>query len=162
MELWNIKSEEFQKNGIQLIQELGEIVVKVRYPYQAGNKDFFIIKTQKEFNEFLDNRKSKDSVTIYKFVEKIKEGVISKEFIKSTLIQLGKPKYTDWLVIFPEITNLYGNWFYDETKEELEESLKMNLGQYVTIFEDPDWLKEEMIYHGYTPDEDGKIRPGAY
>ncbi len=162
MELWNIKSEEFQEIGIKLIQELGEIVVKIRYPYQAGNKDFLILKNKKEFTEFLCNRESRDSITIFESVEKVKEGLITEEFIELTLNELKKPKYTDWLVVFPEESSLNESWYHDETKEELEESLRLNLGKYVKIFEDPDWLEEEKIYHGYAPDEDGKIRPGSY
>jgi len=148
--------------GFDLIEELGEVVVKVRYPYQAGNKDFFILKTKNEFEDFLNKRESRDSVTIFKSVEKVTEGLITEEFIEKTLNEIGKPKYTDWLVIFPGIANLNESWFHDETKEDLEESLSINLGNQVKIFEDPDWLEEEMIYHAYAPDEDGEIRPGAY
>jgi hypothetical protein len=28
--------------------------------------------------------------------------------------------------------------------------------------DEPEWLDENKVIHGYEPDEDGQIRPGAY
>jgi len=162
MELWNIKNEEFQKNGIKLIQTNGEVLILIRYPYQAGNRDYFIIKSEKDFINFLNERKSKESITLFKSIENVAEGLINEDFIRITLEELEEPKYSDWLTLFPGIKDKNENWFYDETKEDLEESFRFNMGSYVRIVEDSLWLNEELIFHAYVPDEDGEIRPGAY
>lgn len=162
MELFSIKNETFLKKGVEIIRNQGEILIMVRYPYQAGNKDFFIINSEKDFLNFLNQRAVKESITIFKSFENVKEGLVDKEFISKTLIELDKPKHTDWIVLFPEDKDKAGNWCYDETKEELEESLRLGEGDYVRILEDPDWLNEELIFHAYVPDEDGKVRPGSY
>jgi hypothetical protein len=64
MELRDSTTEEFEQSGLNLIEKFGEVLIKVRFPYQAGNKEFFMIKSKKEFIAFLNNRETKESITI--------------------------------------------------------------------------------------------------
>jgi len=162
MERNDLTIEELKQCGLNLIEKLGEILVKVRFPYQAGNKGFFIIKKKDDFVKFISKREAKESITIYKEFEKITASRINIEFIANTLIQLNKPKYTDWLIILPEIKIEWDNWHYDDTREELKETLELCFGQKIQILEDPEYINEDLTIHAYVPDEDGKIRPGAY
>jgi hypothetical protein len=162
MELRDSTTEEFKQNGLNLIEKFGEVLVKIRFPYQAGNKGFFMIKSEKEFIAFLNNRETKESITIYTVIEKKAEGFITNEFVNNTLSQLIKPKYSDWLIILPQIKPDSENSHYDDTKEELEDTLKLCFGQYIQILEDPDFGGEDSIIHAYVPDEDGIVRPGVY
>lgn len=162
MELWNSKNKEFELRGIEIIRNQGEILILIRYPYQAGNKDFFLINSEKEYKEFLEKREAKDSITIFKSIENVIEGLVTEEFITQALNNLERPKYSDWVVIFPEDKDKSEHWYYNENKEDLEESLRLNLEKYVRIIEDPDWFNKEVIFHAYVPDEDGKVRPGSY
>jgi hypothetical protein len=163
MELNNVKTEEFKSTGLSLIQQSGEILTLVRYPFRGGDKDYFLIDSDQGFKEFLDNRKPKDSVTIFKTFDFLKEGLVTQDFIDETLTQLNSIKSTDWLLIFlgqeKQKTN---NWAYAGTEIELKEMLHDNLGHYVKILDEPEWLDENKVIHGYEPDEDGQIRPGAY
>jgi hypothetical protein len=100
MELNNVKTEEFKSTGLSLIQQSGEILTLVRYPFRGGDKDYFLIDSDQGFKEFLDNRKPKDSVTIFKTFDFLKEGLVTQDFIDETLTQLNSIKSTDWLLIF--------------------------------------------------------------
>lgn len=162
MELWDSTSKEFRERGLEIIAEYGEILVKIRYPGLAGSKSFLVLNTENDFIEFLNNRNVRDSITIYKVIEKVKEGLITTEFVKNTLNQLEKPKYADWLVVFPKEKFDRENWHYDDTLKELKETFELYSGKYIQILEDPDYLGEDFIYHAYVPDEDGIVRPGAY
>lgn len=162
MELENSTIEELKQCGLNLIEEQGEVLIKIRFPYQAGSKGFFIIKNKDEFVEFISKREARESISIYKVVEKIIEGRINIEFIENVLTQLDKPKYTDWLIIPSGIYIENDNWNYKDTKEELKETLELCLGQDIQILEDPEFVNEDLIIHAYIPDEDGIVRPGAY
>ena len=164
MELWSTKNERFRKEANEIIKLNGEILIMVRYAYSAGSKDFFIIDSEEEFSVFLEARKPKDSITIFKTFENLTEGVVNEDFINKTLNTLVKPKSSDWIVIFPKIIDKWGNpdWSFEETKEELEEILQDQIVDYVRILEEPDWLNEELVFHAYVPDEDGEVRPGSY
>jgi hypothetical protein len=160
MELNNVKTKEFRSTGLLLIQQLGEILTLVRYPFSAGDKDFILINSDNDFKEFLDNRKPKDSVTIFKTVETLADGIVTQDFIDKTLTQLKLIESADWLVILPR--QQVKNWTFANTEEELREVLHDNIGHYVKILEEPDWLDDKKVIHGYEPDEDGQIRPGSY
>ncbi len=162
MELWNSTSEEFKDCGLKVIKDYGEVLIKIRYPYQAGDRDFFMLKTEKDFIEFINSREARDSITIYKTVEKVKQGIINKEFINEALEQLKKPKYYDWLIILPNLKFEKEYWHYDDTIEELKDTFELYPNHYIQILEDPEYLEEEDIIHAYVPDKDGEIRPGAY
>ena len=162
MELGSAKSEDFQRRGIQIIEEKGELLVLVRYPYQAGNKDFYLLNSKDDFLKFLDIRSPKELISIFSKIEDVVSGVVKEDFIKQVKSKIEKPKYTDWITLFLDIQDEGQHWYYDETKEELEESLLTNIGRSVRIIEDPEWLDISLICNGYIPDDDGVIRPGAY
>lgn len=162
MELYNIRTKEFKSTGHSVIQQSKEVLILVRYPFQAGNRDFLLLKSGHEFEEFLSSRKPKESVTIFKDFQTLKEGTITESFIDETLTQLS-PKSSGWVVIFPEQQKQKAtNWRYAETKTEMRETLRNHLGRIVKILEEPDWFDESSVVHGFEPDEDGQIRPGAY
>lgn len=163
MELNNVKTEKFRSTGLSLIHQSGEILALVRYPFRAGDRDFVLIDSDKGLNEFLDNRKPKDSVTLFKTFETLKTGAITRDFIDEAVTQLTPSKSGDWLVILPrQGKQQTKNWTFASTKSELEEALRDSLGGYVKILEEPDWHDENKVIHGYEPDEDGQIRPGSY
>jgi hypothetical protein len=163
MEFNSTKTEEFKATGLSLIHKSGEMLTLVQYPFQAGNRDFFLVDSDKGFKEFLDKRKPKDLVTIFKTFETLKTGAITQDFIDETVSQLKPSKSGDWLVILPRQGGQQtDNWTFAGTKSELQEALSDNLGRYVKILEEPDWLDDNKVIYGYEPDEDGQIRPGAY
>ena len=56
----------FQEKGLKIIREVGEVLTMIRYPYQAGNKDFFVINSKEEFLKCLEKREPQDSITLFK------------------------------------------------------------------------------------------------
>ena len=127
MEFWNTKSEDFLKRGAEIIKKQGEVLVLIRYPYQAGNKDFVFIESESKFKKFIDGRGPKESVTLFKSIENVSEGLVTEDYIAQTLNKLSTPKSSDWIVIFPRIKDKIENWYYDENKVELEESLRLHV-----------------------------------
>jgi len=162
MELNNIRTNELKSIGLSLLHQSGEILTLVRYAFRAGDRDFFLINSDQGFKEFLGKRKPKDSVTIFKSFLTLKEGLATRDFIETSR-NLKVPKSGDWLLIFlQQGKEQTDNWVFVSTMDELREALLDNLGRYVKILEEPDWCDESQVIHGYEPDEDGQIRPGAY
>lgn len=164
MELWNVNNERFQKEGNKIIKQEGELLILLRYSGGAGSKDFIIINSEEEFNQFLKKRTARTSITIFKKFETLTKGLVTDDFIRASLLNLKESKNFDWIVMFPEIKDKWGNidWSFEENKAELEEILRLQIGDYVRILKEPDWLDEEAIFHAYVPDEDGEVIPGAY
>lgn len=162
MELKNTKNSEFILRGTQILQAKKEVLILVRYPYQAGNKDFHIIRDVINFKKFLIERTPKESITIFKEFETIKKGVITSEFIEDVQKNVNQPKGSDWIVYIEDFENTDIQWSWIENKDKLLELLEEDKGKFVTIIEDLDYFDEELILHAYVQDEDGKIRPGAY
>lgn len=163
MEFNSIKTEKFKSIGLSLIHQTGEILIFVQYPFRAGDKDFFLIDSNQDFRDFLADRKPKDSVTIFKTFKTLKEGLVTHDFIKEALMQLKLIKSADCLVILSRQEKYQTKkWSFSNSESELNEVLHDNLGQSVKILEEPDWLDDNKVIHGYEPDEDGQIRPGAY
>ena len=159
---WSINNERFIKTAIDIINRNGEVLVLVRYPYQAGNRDFFLIKSSIEFEEFIEKREPRESVMVFELIENVIEGTVAKALITSILDRVVKPKYSDWLVIFKELEGRTQHWDYCENKEELEDALISSLGCSFRVLEDPLWVDERLVYHAYVPDQNGGIYPGRY
>lgn len=169
MEDWNTKSEAFIKLGLETVRDLGEIVVLICYPLGGGNKDFFLLRSEAAFLDFLSKLTPKQSVTFYRKMELVREGIIDQDFITTTLNELGKPKFNDWILLIPGVPN-YGHtsldlserWNWVENKYELEVALTENMGNYVKIIEDIEFIEEDLIVHAYVPDAYGIVRPSRY
>ena len=146
-----------------LIEKRNEILITVRYPYQAGNKDLFLFKSIEAFEQMISKRASKDLIIIDKSIKKITQGIVTDNFIKNTLDIVEFKEETEIVVIFPEFNGNYEYWHdFFEDKEELEEYLNVNDGHYVFIYEEANKLNEDQMVYAYVPDADGKIQPGVY
>lgn len=162
MELMNTNNSDFKLRGVQILQEKEELLILVRYPYQAGNKDFFIVQDINDFRKFLNERKAKESITIFKEFETVRKGTITREFITEINKNITKPNGSDWIVYVKDYKSREINWSWCENKLDLLELLEEDYGKYVTIIEDLDYFDEELIFHAYKPDEDGEVRIGTY
>ena len=162
MDLKTTKNREFKKRGIEIIDQKGELLAFVRYANYGGSRAYFLLRSENEFKTFLDTRRPKDSITLFKTTQKLTEGIVTDSFIEDILNRFDRPASYVWIILFPEIESSHGNWYEAEDKEELEEALKTHENNHVCIFEEQDWLDEAILYHAYEPDEDGYVRPGAY
>ena len=160
MELLTTKNKEFRRIACTIIEESGEILVLLRYPYAAGLRDYFVFKSCDEFDRFLHERKPKDSILLFRSFRTIKDGVVTEKFIDDVLPEMKGANSVDWVAMFPVPNDT--RWTYENTKEELTEALTAGLGRHVRIFDEPDWFDEDLVIHAYVPDTDGHVRPGAY
>lgn len=157
----SIHDPHFIYAGEIILQASGKLLVLVRYPYQAGNRDFFLFETTAQFFAFLEARKPKEAVSLIKSVQLILAGMVDRDFIEKRVMDLPKPKSGSWLVLGNSIK---GNcdWRFVEDGKELEKELSDKIGEEVSIFEEPDWISEENSMTAYAPDPDNIVRPGAY
>lgn len=157
-----MKYIDLQKTGKKIIEERDSILILVRYPFHAGNKDFFLFKSTAALERFFQQREPKESISIFTQLEKRFEGWVNQNFHSEILARMDQPKYTDWILISTENLSKNNHWYYLEGKRELEEELSSQIGNWVYIIEDPAYLDEKVISHAYVPDLDGKVRPGVY
>jgi hypothetical protein len=146
------------KKGMDILSKKGELLTLVRYHGEAGNRDFLIIRSAAEFDEFFNKRSPRDSITFFKSFSCLRKGIVNSTFIDEALRILSKPDKREFLVIWDKS----GGWFWAENLEQLEEELEEEMGQSVQILAEPDWFNEEKAITIYVPDEDGVIRPGIY
>ncbi len=146
-----------------LIKEKNEILITVRNPYQAGNKDLFLINSFEAFKSIIAKREPQDLIIIDNSFKKVAQGIASRDFIKLLIDKIEIQENEDLVVIFPEFNGNSEYWKdYFENKEELEDYLKANMDQYVVVYIEPHELEEDKMIYAYVPDSDGIIRPGRY
>ncbi len=157
----SIHDPHFIHAGEIILQASGKLLALVRYPYQAGNRDFFMFETKAQFFAFLEARKPKEAVSLFKSFQLVLKGLVDENFILKKAAILKKIDTIDWLVLgdSQEVTSEC-NFVTDRI--ELQQELFSRLGEEVIILEEPDWISEESTITAYSPDEDGIVRPGAY
>lgn len=154
--------EDFQGKVAEVLKKQGKILILVKYSYQAGNKDFFIINSKQGLKSFFDQRTALDSITVFKKRVEVITGVLSSGFNSDILRTLDRPKYTDWLIVTSDMKNGSSTWDYAEDKLALQEVLASQIGHDVHIMEDPAYLDQTLTLHYYRPDDDGHVKVGVY
>ena len=149
MEFYPFYFKDFLSKASQILQTQGELLLLIRYPAQAGNRDFFIIQSYEAFLKFLKERSLHDSIYIFKSFDKVAAGLVTESFIAKTMDEIKLPTQGNWLVIFTVINSIDRHWFFVDNKEELRITLQKWMGEQVRILEEPDWHNEEMAYHTY-------------
>lgn len=163
MEHYNVYDKKYQSIITRLIKKKNEILITVRYPYQIGNKDLFVINSIESFKNFISERESKDLIVIDNSIKKVTQGIVTEDFIKKIIGEIKIQEKEDLVAIFPKFNGNLDYWNDSiENQQELEEYLKLNIGHYVFIHKEPHELIQDQMIVAYIPDADGKIRPGIY
>ncbi|MEO1517116.1 MAG: hypothetical protein AAFV95_18980 [Bacteroidota bacterium] len=161
MKFQSITNPKFIKAGNRIVEENGEILVLLRYP--GGNRNFILFPSKEKFNNFLKQRKKKESITIFKSTEIIQRGLVNETFLSNIFEKAYGLSKIKWLSIGKQSSEEdYDNWCFIADILELTEEIEDSKGSYITVIKEPDWFDENRIYHGYAPDEDGIIRPTSY
>ncbi len=159
----SVYDEEYQSTVARLIKEKNEVLITVRYPYQAGNKDLFLIDSMESFKNLLSDREPSDLIVIDNSIKKITQGIVTKEFITDILIKIKFQAEESLVVIFPEFNGNLDYWNDAiDNLEDLQDDLTINKGRYAHMYREPYKLEESKMIYAYVPDSDGKIRPAAY
>jgi len=162
MKFMSIDSPDFVKSGADILNCNGELLVLLRFPYQAGNKAFQIIRTLPEYIKFLKERKEKESITLMKSFEYVVRGIVNETFIHKLNEKLDRTETMNWLIIWDSVSIEIGNSYFVNNKIDLRTELTDAMGQNVSIIVEPDWLDEQNSINAYVADKDGVVRPGAY
>ncbi len=159
LERENTTHPDFKKNALKILKENSHLIIFTRY---SANKEFYHIKSEKEFDEFLKTRINKELLTLFKNkFTIIKSGIVNDHFIKEVKSKINEMKKVDWVAIGKEKDNSQWSAFV-ANEEEFEEAIEDEFGNEIIIIEDQDWFNEDITIHAYVPDEDGIVRPGSY
>lgn len=159
----SVYNKEYQSTVARLIKEKNEVLITVRYPYQAGNKDLFLIDSMVSFKNLLSDREPSDLIVIDNSIKKLTQGIVTKEFITDILIKIKFQAEESLVVIFPEFNGNIDYWNDAiENLEDLQDYLTINKGLYAHMYREPNKLEESKMIYAYVPDPDGEIRPGVY
>lgn len=159
LEKENTENPDFKKNALRILRENAHLIIFTRY---SANKQFYHIKSEKEFDEFLKTRLNKESLTLFKNkFTIINSGIVNQNFIQEVKAKINQEKEIDWVAIGKEKDNSQWSAFI-ANEEEFEEVIEDELDREIIIIEDQDWLNEDITIHAYVPDDDGVVRPGSY
>lgn len=161
MELKNINNPEFINLGLRILEKNKELLVMIRYPF--GNKDFVILKSELDFRTFLNQRKKKESISLFKDFHLIISGKVDGTLIKEIMTRATKLESFQWLSIKEQKSESdYDEWCFISNIDGLKEELEDSHGDYIKVILEPNWLDENILFHAYVPDEDGVVRPSSY
>lgn len=154
----NTKNPDFKKKALKILKENADLFIFKRY---LANKDFYHIKSEKEFDDFLSKSISKECLTIFKNkFEIIERGIIDHDFIKSVKDKFANERIVDWVIIGKEGKSQWSIWIDNE--QAFRSAIEDEINNEVIVFKDQDWFNEDITIHTYVPDSDGIVRPGAY
>jgi hypothetical protein len=152
MKLLSTTDKEFIQNASSLFDRNGELLIFIRYPFQAGRRDFKIVKTQNELLTTLTGLKAQDSVTIFNSFETIFHGLIDENKIETIGAKWDAADSHDWVII-RDFDGL--DWNFAQEKRDLTEQLLDRIGQDLTIVVEPNWLDDSVSTTAYVPDKKG-------
>jgi hypothetical protein len=155
----NTLNPEFKSSAVTILKDNSNLFVFSRY---LSNKDYFHLKTEKEFDDFLNNRIEKECLTLFKNkFEIINFGIVGKELIEDVKIKIGQNEKIDWVIIGKNNDNTqWSTWINNE--EDFEDIIEDEFGKEVIIIKDQNWFNEEETIHAYIPDKYGIVRKGSY
>ena len=159
LERENTQNPNFKKNALKILEENGHLFIFKRF---FSNKDFYMIASEKEFDDFLNTRPSKECLTLFKNKFKIiQSGTLNNHFIKEVKNTIANNKVIDWVIIGKEEDG--SQWSaYIDSEEEFDEMIEDEDNNEVIIIENQDWFNENITIHAYVPDADGIVRTGSY
>jgi hypothetical protein len=151
------------------INQYGEVLVLLRYPYAAGSRDFVFFHRMEDFHSALQKLGSRTWVIAYGEPQLPLRGQVDDVLIQRALGQI--PDGREYLIVCLEKTvedypPRYRREYEEtagETHEELRESLNELRGRRVGVGLFPPWADEsERTIEAFVPDEDGEVRSAAY
>ena len=97
MEEESAKNPEFKKSAVKILKANSNLLIFTRY---LASKEYHHIKSEREFDDFLAERKSKECLTLFRNKFSIvKNGVVDYKFIKETIERIAQEKHVDWVAV---------------------------------------------------------------
>jgi len=155
--------KDFLDIGYQILERDNELLLFIRYPYRAGNRDFLLVKTKEGLKYFLEKSSLGDSIALIHNFNEITKGLVDDTLIQNTVLEFEKVNDYDssysWLLVKEQELSKFNQchliWISD--KQDLIESLEELRATEIRIIVEPDGFDEKSTTHIY---KDGHI--GAY
>ncbi len=159
-----ISEDEFLTKGYEILDSEKELMIFVRYPYQAGSSAYILMDSKTIFSKFVKDCNTGDSVAIIHSFEKVKKGKVNDSFIQETILEIEKYDFKNWVLawLVVDLQEIRKTHYYEldyiGDREELMEVLEELRGREVQIVKEPDGFGEELTTHIYK----GGYPSGAY
>jgi len=142
-----------------------EILVLIRYPNAAGNKDFQFFSSIDSLSDWIRRLPPRTSVIAFGQRQLPIRGVVNESFVATCLSHI--PDNSEFLMletasqVCGEGTHFH--WVAGESHVELRDALGNSLGVPVAVGLYPPWLADNNeVISAIVPDADGSARAGAY
>jgi hypothetical protein len=147
------------------LRSLPEILVLIRYPAAAGNKDFEFFSSFEALSNRIRQLPPSTSIVAFRQPQLPLRGVVDESFVANCLGCV--PDSSEFLVLeTARRANGEKSWFHwvaGETHAELREALEDSRGAPVAVGPYPPWLADtDDVVSAIVPDENGMVRGGVY
>jgi hypothetical protein len=144
---------------------LPEILVLIRYPYAAGNKDFEFFSSFDALSSRIRNLPARTSLIAFRRPQLEVRGVVDEKFIAACLNHI--PDGSEFLVVETERRahgkHSWFHWLAGETHAELRDALAESVGVPVAVGPYPPFPEDsDDVISAIMPDQDGLVRIGTY
>jgi hypothetical protein len=142
-----------------------EILILIRYPYAAGNREFEFFLSFEQLQNRIRGLRQRTSIIAFRQPLLPLRGVVDDEFIAKCLEAI--PETKEYLVV-ETVRRTAGkySWFHDDegiSHAQLREALEECRGATVAAGICPNYIDDsEDVISAIIPDDDGIVRPAAY
>lgn len=157
---------EFINSVTELLKDNKRVLALIRIPNSGNNRNYFFLENPNEIGELINESNASDSITVFKAINELNNGLVTEDFIKSITEPQVKDNFEPELLIINNTyreyqKNGYSEWNIAENLNELKEVLTDNIDQTITIILEPDFCDEQNTFHLYVPDEFGVSKSGS-
>ena len=156
----------FIKSITDLLKENNKVLTFVRIPNSGSNRNYFFMENINDLNELLSRSNASDSITVFKTINELNNGLVTELFIKNLITSQSHNNFKTELLIVNNTYREYqkngvSKWAIVENIDELKEELTDSMNEKVSILLEPDFCDEQNTFHLYVPDKYGISKPGA-
>lgn len=141
-----------------------EILVRVRRP-RSGSEEFQFFSSLEALAERMRDSVPYTWFTVFEKPQLSLRGVVDDAFIERCLASI--PDRSEYLIAetSPRVAGKR-SWFHNlssDAKAEMRDDLETSRGAHVAVGLYPPTLEDrDDVIHAFTPDVDGKVKPGPY
>jgi hypothetical protein len=156
----------FKNEVSEILESVGEIAALFRFHAAAGSRSYEFFESVKSFFERINDLQPQTSVLVFRTPQFPIRGTANDKLVQRA--KLAIPDGTDWVVArTTQITMGSASWYHsfeDSSHKELESELRGEFcwGYHVAVGIEPDWHDDKIVCSAVQPDDDGRVKPGAY
>ncbi|AXT54655.1 hypothetical protein D1815_02385 [Aquimarina sp. AD1] len=157
---------DFIKSVTKLLKDNAKVLVLVRIPNSGNNRNYFFMENSNELDELINESNESDSITVFKEVNELNNGIVTEDFIKTVTESQVENNFDPELLIVNNTYKEYkknggSEWNTVENVNELKEIMTDTIGEKMSIISEPDFCDEVNTFHLYVPDKYGVSKSGT-